>query len=191
MPLHLFKSVVFTVAILVPPRVIYRLWKYRRPGTINRFEFINELPGILFCIYIAIVIALTILPAPFSGFSNTSGKINPLPFVNTYQQLMDSISHPDPARKMFSFQNIFGNLLLFVPLGLFLPFTFPGTRSLKKIALIAFAGSVCIETIQLLLRYIHTYRTVDIDDVILNTAGALLGYGIYVSWMRRKVIKPR
>ena len=43
-------------------------------------------------------------------------------------------------------------------------------------------GSLAIELTQLALRVvIHPpYRSVDVDDVILNTAGALLGYGVYV-----------
>jgi len=74
-----------------------------------------------------------------------------------------------------AFMNIFGNILMFIPFGLFLPLFWKKFYSIKKIFLYAFVFSLLIEIIQL-----FSFRGTDIDDVILNTSGALIGYSIYI-----------
>jgi len=71
--------------------------------------------------------------------------------------------------------NLWGNILVFAPIG----FTVPLLKAYKAPflagALWTCATSVCIELTQLL-----TPRTTDIDDVILNTLGGMLGALIYL-----------
>ena len=43
--------------------------------------------------------------------------------------------------------------------------------------------SLSVESIQFLLRFFGNPRAVDIDDVILNTLGACLGFAFYKSFM--------
>ncbi len=69
--------------------------------------------------------------------------------------------------------NIVGNVLLFVPLGFCLPFFWPRWRRFTKMLLVGAGFSFTIEFIQLFIN-----RSVDIDDLILNTAGVLLGYAV-------------
>ncbi|WP_307666210.1 VanZ family protein [Streptomyces sp. V2I9] len=66
-----------------------------------------------------------------------------------------------------------GNLLLGVPFGLLLPFFVPRRMRMIRTTLLAAAVMVVVELIQGAL---VAGRAFDIDDVILNTAGALLGY---------------
>ena len=73
--------------------------------------------------------------------------------------------------------NAFGNIALFLPLGILLPLA-TKFRSLKQVMLVALLLSFSIEAIQFALRFIGNARAVDIDDVILNTLGALLGFVI-------------
>ena len=73
-------------------------------------------------------------------------------------------------------ENIVGNVLLFIPLGMFLPFMIRKMNSIGGIALSGFALSYFIESVQLVSRIFGNYRTVDIDDIILNTAGAVIGF---------------
>jgi len=70
-----------------------------------------------------------------------------------------------------------GNVGLLLPLGLIGPVVMPSLRRAPRLALVALGGSVAIELVQLVgtsVRLIE--RSVDVDDVILNTAGALLGW---------------
>lgn len=68
-------------------------------------------------------------------------------------------------------ENIIGNILLFAPLGFFLPLLLNKFRKFKKTVLAGFLVSLLIECSQLFL-----IRATDIDDLILNTLGVMLGY---------------
>ncbi|MFI1224932.1 MULTISPECIES: VanZ family protein [unclassified Streptomyces] len=66
-----------------------------------------------------------------------------------------------------------GNLLLGVPFGLLLPFFVPRRLRMIRTTLLTAGAMVIVELIQGAL---VAGRAFDIDDVILNTTGALLGY---------------
>jgi len=68
---------------------------------------------------------------------------------------------------------------MFVPLGLLLPLVDVRFRSFRKLLLAMIALSVTIETLQFFLSFLNNPRSADIDDVILNTLGACLGFAIY------------
>ena len=53
-------------------------------------------------------------------------------------------------------------------------------------AVVAIIASTLIELTQYFSRLVGNYRQVDIDDVILNTLGALLGYFIFRNFIERK-----
>ena len=74
-------------------------------------------------------------------------------------------------------RQITGNFIMLLPLGIFLPLLYKHASSLIKVILISLLISISIELIQL----INNSRRTDIDDVILNTAGAMIGYLIYKS----------
>lgn len=70
------------------------------------------------------------------------------------------------------FFNLFGNVLAFVPMGFLLPLIFSELRSVKAITITTFITSTILEVVQLILRLGIT----DIDDIVLNTIGGLMGY---------------
>lgn len=70
-------------------------------------------------------------------------------------------------------KQIGGNVLLGVPFGVLLPMLFPRARGLVRVAVLTALVMVLIEATQGAL---VEGRAFDIDDVILNTLGALLGY---------------
>jgi glycopeptide antibiotics resistance protein len=72
-------------------------------------------------------------------------------------------------------RNLFGNLFLLLPLGLLGPIALPVLDRWWRIALLALLYSVAIELIQ---RFVPA-RSADIDDVIVNLAGALLGFAMW------------
>ena len=85
----------------------------------------------------------------------------------------------------FWMRNLFGNLALLLPLGLLGPIALPALDRWWRIALVALLYSVAIELIQRLV----PARSADIDDVIVNVAGALLGYLAFVTV--RAALRPR
>jgi glycopeptide antibiotics resistance protein len=66
-----------------------------------------------------------------------------------------------------------GNLLLGVPFGLLLPFLVPRRLRMIRLTLLT---AVVMAVVELIQGALVSGRAFDIDDVILNTAGALLGY---------------
>ncbi|MFD9031047.1 VanZ family protein [Streptomyces sp. NPDC059567] len=77
-----------------------------------------------------------------------------------------------------------GNVLLGVPFGLLLPVVSPRSRGFVGITLLTVATMLLVELIQGAL---VTGRAFDIDDVLLNTTGALLGYALVGRRMGRAV----
>lgn len=70
--------------------------------------------------------------------------------------------------------NLLGNFVLGVPLGVLLPCLFPRLQTLAKTLAAAFGFMLVLEVAQLLLRF----GTFDIDDLILQMLGCILGYGM-------------
>ena len=83
--------------------------------------------------------------------------------------------------------DIIGNFAMFIPTGIMTPLIYKNINSLKKVVLTGFLISLIIEIIQLPF----AVRASDVDDLILNTLGCLLGYGILtlVRAITRKVRK--
>ena len=63
------------------------------------------------------------------------------------------------------------NIIMFMPLGFLLPLIWKNFRNAKKVVLMGFLMSLAIEICQL-----FNIRTTDIDDLLMNTLGTLVGY---------------
>jgi len=71
-----------------------------------------------------------------------------------------------------SVQNLLGNLLMFLPLGVYLPLIWKKCRTFLHTLLLSLGVLIVIE----LLQFITLLGTLDIDDLILNMCGIILGY---------------
>lgn len=110
---------------------------------------------IIFGLYVVAILALVGFPNMRSR--NIDFSINVIPFID---MASDSV-------------NACLNVLLFVPYGFLLPVLWSKFRSVKECAIIGLVTSCIIEISQ-----IFTFRTTDINDLITNTIGAVLGYYI-------------
>src|SRR5713226_2386456 len=86
-----------------------------------------------------------------------------LPYLRGYPTWIDAI------------RNLLGNIILFMPLGFLLPLLYRPI-SWKSVLGIAVAFSLCIETLQLVLRA----GIFDVDDILFNTLGVMLGYLVFL-----------
>ncbi len=77
---------------------------------------------------------------------------------------------------MAVFLNLAGNILVFVPYGLFLPLLAHRCRRFWYVVLLSFDFSLLVEVIQLSSKV----GSFDVDDLILNTVGGALGYLCFV-----------
>ncbi|MGG3279880.1 VanZ family protein [Paenibacillus solani] len=101
------------------------------------------------------------------GFGRTTQpdySYNLVPFI--------TITSYFPIRTMSSWINIVGNIAVFMPFGMLLPIAFR-IRYLKSLGFFL-AGLCLLEATQLLSRR----GSLDVDDIILNSVGFTLGYGL-------------
>jgi glycopeptide antibiotics resistance protein len=107
--------------------------------------------------------AFTLRPAnPLPGQTVTDNAI-PFVTVRVYLENLDSA---------FWVSQAFGNLLLLLPIGLFGPIVLPWLSRWWRVLLVAAVISASIEFAQLFI----PERSADVDDVMFNAFGALLGY---------------
>lgn len=87
--------------------------------------------------------------------------------------------------------NLAGNVIGFIPFGFLLPLIWRSFRSFTRITIAAFCLSLTFELLQLFFRF----GSFDVDDLILNTAGGMIGYapfmfiGLYMGQKRGKTKK--
>ena len=72
-------------------------------------------------------------------------------------------------------RNVFGNMLLFIPIGLIIPLLNRNFSSIKAVIFTAFCLSLLAEIIQ----YLFILGISDIDDIIYNIVGATVGFFLY------------
>jgi glycopeptide antibiotics resistance protein len=127
------------------------------------------------------IVALTIFPIPVEArwwrFHRQFSNMSFVPFRTIGTQLSHGLERSEAKQ-------LFGNLVLFAPLGFLLPSAVRACRRLWPTLLVAAGLSVLIETTQALL----PGHSSDVDDVILNTTGAALGYLAFwvIAWTSRQ-----
>ena len=121
------------------------------------------LAGFLLALWLIAGLVLTLEPAhPLAG-QVVDDNLVPFHTLSIYLANLGS---------WFWMRNLLGNLALLLPLGLLGPIALPALDRWWRIALVALLVSTAIELTQLLV----PDRSADIDDVIVNVGGALLGY---------------
>ena len=133
----------------------------------------REIMQVIFILYLVVVAAATIVPLQPIAVSGV-GSLSFIPGRSTigcYLQMKGT-----PVEVVICSMQLVGNVLLFVPMGLLLPFVWPMSISARDIAGSALVMSATIEVIQYLQRFMGMKRSADVDDVILNVVGALIGY---------------
>lgn len=83
--------------------------------------------------------------------------------------------------------NLVGNVIAFVPFGVFLPLLVKRTRSFVKTVLLGFEFSLFVEIVQLFGKV----GSFDVDDILLNTLGVMGGYLLFrlmivMHWHKKK-----
>jgi glycopeptide antibiotics resistance protein len=106
---------------------------------------------------------VTLVPSPASD-ALVHANLRPGASIRAY---LDQPDHRDTVKQ------IGGNVLLGAPFGVLLPTLFPRIRGLLRVVVATALVMLMVEAAQGTL---VEGRAFDIDDVILNTAGALLGY---------------
>ena len=158
---------------------ITALWVFIRAAICfrrNRCSLKRELQLLLVYVCIVVVVRFTFFP-----FGTVDGAVQPLEFdaANAFPPRINWV----PFVYLFDYPvfrealiNLIGNTAMFIPLGIVWPAVFRELNTHTKAIAAGVGTSLLIEILQLPF-YV---RCSDIDDLILNCAGYLMGYGIYL-----------
>lgn len=131
-------------------------------------------------LYACLTAAVVLLPLPSADAKppNQTVQLHPFQWIgDIHAELAKHGLSAAHALTTLTFQQVAMNVLLFVPLGLFARILWK--RGLIGTSLIGFAASLLIETTQLTANFgtaPFAYRIFDVDDLMNNTAGAILGW---------------
>ena len=147
-------TLLIAVILVVTMRIGYLL-KHR-----NEFVFYKEMLYLCFMLYILCVFQLV-----------TEKDLNAIDGNNL--RLFSEIMRYEFGSRLF-FKNIIGNVLLFVPYGFFASL-YIELKSPFKAFLLILVASLSIEVTQLAIG-----RVFDVDDILLNVVGGMIGYLMYM-----------
>jgi len=171
----LFFPILVASAVAAPCWLIFRLYRVRT--SMQRVSFSREILLLIFVVYLSGVAAVSLEPNhPSRSVAETMVGVQLRPSVASLT--CSSATMPAGSRaKGFCVRNAQGNFLLFLPLGFLLPLVWRRLRFWRAM-LIAIGVSCSIEVLQFLSRAWGSYRTADINDVVLNVFGACLGLAL-------------
>jgi glycopeptide antibiotics resistance protein len=133
---------------------------------------------IRFVVFKAIpVIRIGHLRLRFAG--THTGPGNFVPFKTIVPLLIGQGNH------LIAMVNLFGNIIPFMPIGLLAPVVVRSISWRKALVLGVFTG-LTFEVMEVLFRV----GIFDVDDVILNAFGVMVGYGVFVMFKRRAQTSP-
>ena len=137
-------------------------------------KYIRPLLWIAFGVYCFILIYILFLNRgsrshyPYTQYFRQFTNFIPFKTIIEYVQ-----RYQDGYRNL-STVNLLGNFVLFMPMGMLLPCAFQKLDRFWKVTLTVLGMVVAVEIVQGILRV----GSVDIDDVLFNVIGAMIGYGL-------------
>lgn len=145
----------------------------------KKFCNLRECGIMLLQIYIISLIGVTLLPFRIGEITHI--KVNLVPVFNTINDIHHDISDTQIPLFMIKFWgvNILGNLLILAPLATLVPMVFKKYRNIKNVVILCLSVSLVIEVVQYVSMYFGNIRSADVDDVILNTLGAFIGFAVF------------
>lgn len=159
---------------------LLRLKKFNKP-----FVQKNFIVRLIYICYISALIQITIIRDwnSFFNIDNLSYSIATIQYI-PFSTMYNSLNN-----ELWTFiYPVFGNMLWFMPLGFISPLINNKFSNTTKLLILSFLFSSSIE----ILQFIFNSGISDIDDIILNILGALLGYciyRIYISFKNKKYNK--
>ena len=166
----------------------YAIFQYHKYGSVSKFRTLVIYSFILYLLISYFQIMLP-LPARESTVGETlKGHLNLIPFHQVWLYWKGRIWSTQELLKYlksFSLWQLLLNVVLTIPFGVYLRYYFK--QDLKKTTLYSFLLSLFFELTQLTALYgIYPgpYRLADVEDLICNTLGGVIGYGIAALFIR-------
>ena len=125
---------------------------------------------LLFIIYMCVLVYVVFF-AEAMGRTPQDGYVYNLTPLKEIKRFMKYIWDNDALGRAARL-NIFGNIIAFIPFGIYLPYTSESKLGFISTFLYTFSLSLTIELVQLITRV----GSCDVDDIILNALGGVIGY---------------
>ena len=177
-------------AVCTPAIIVFLCFRPYRMKALSAMKLKStrqrEIALILFIITISGILALTLWP-PYTWEDSPGmwghlrilierptwkSNLSLVPFT-VFKKYLENL-FKSPLFFFITLINFFGNIAIFIPIGLFPALLFR-KATWKRSAIIGFVMSLFIELVQYFIM-----RNTAVDDIILNTAGAMCGYFIYL-----------
>lgn len=146
----------------------------------------NQKAGwVLFLIYLALVVYLMFFAESFGRVPDLEReyRYNLEPF----REIRRFITYREMLGTKALLLNLVGNVVGFMPFGFFLPIVSRRGKKWMNTLLLSFGFSLCIELTQLVTKV----GSFDVDDLMLNTLGGILGYICYRIVQRIRIWRKR
>ena len=129
---------------------------------------------VLFCLYIILLVYFLFFAEGYGRvpLQEREYRYNLVPF----QEIRRFWIYREKVGFLAAFLNLAGNVIGFLPFGFIVPVMHKKMESFWKVSLLGFMFSLCVETIQLITKV----GCFDVDDLILNTLGAMIGCGAFL-----------
>lgn len=124
----------------------------------------------LFIIYMCVLVYVVFF-AEAMGRTPQDGYVYNLTPLKEIKRFMKYIWDNDALGRAARL-NIFGNIIAFIPFGIYLPYTSESKLGFISTFLYTFSLSLTIELVQLITKV----GSCDVDDIILNALGGVIGY---------------
>lgn len=134
---------------------------------------------------IPVFLAYLLLLSYLLFFSSTYGRTAEMGYrynLKPFAEIRRGLEHVEQVGYRYVLVNIAGNIAAFMPFGFLLPFVMGRKIHTGTVLCYSFLLSLCAESVQLVSRT----GAFDVDDLILNTVGGVLGYWCYALTLGRR-----
>ncbi len=135
-------------------------------------KIIRIISRICFGIYMIVLVYFLLLS---DGFGRMNGHQDPQYNLIPFQEIKRFIIYWKTIGAYYSLINLAGNVVAFMPFGALIRWVVNQKTRWYQAVGYTFLFSLCVELLQLVARV----GVFDVDDLILNTLGGLLGFWIY------------
>lgn len=143
------------LCVIITVRIAYLISNHKK------IELYKEIFGLIFVIYILLLFELLT-----AADTNYYHGMNLKPFTE--------ITRYKFGTRLFNI-NVFGNIMIFIPFGLFIS-SYLNSKKVFSVFFVSVITSSFVELVQL-----RVGRSFDIDDIILNVVGSIIGYLFYIA----------
>lgn len=106
-----------------------------------------------------------------------------IPFYSTYMMFKTAIKYRFNGQPGYALvTNILGNIVLFIPWGILVPQIFKTIKSTKAVIIFSMTFSLACELVQ----HVYSIGIFDIDDIIYNTIGGIIGFKLIKHFSKQK-----